>query len=67
MIMSTPNLQSMQLKRQSESRYFYLHHSPCSTHMIYQENAFDDFDGMFCIGSYHEKEVRERELSLIHI
>ena len=29
--------------------------------MIYQENAFDDFDGMFCIGSYHEKEVRERE------
>ena len=64
MIMSTPNLQSMQLKRQSESRYFYLHHSPCSTHMIYQENAFDDFDGMFCIGSYHEKEVREREKNL---
>tara|TARA_B100000941_G_scaffold287836_1_gene263685 strand:+ start:1420 stop:2535 length:1116 start_codon:yes stop_codon:yes gene_type:complete len=61
MITSTPNLQSMQLKRQSESRYFYLHHSPCSTHMVYLENAFDDFDGMFCIGNYQEKEVRERE------
>ncbi len=64
MIMSTPNLQSMQLKRQDESRYYYLHHSPCSTHMIYQENAFDDFDGMFCIGNYQEKEVREREKNL---
>ena len=64
MIMSTPSLQSMQLKRQAKSRYFYLHHSPCSTHMIYQENAFDHFDGMFCIGEYQEKEIREREKKL---
>ena len=32
-----------------------------STHMIYQENAFDNFDGIFCVGPYHIKETRERE------
>ena len=64
MIMSTPNLQSMQLKREVNSRYFYTHHSPVSTHMIYQENAYDDFDGMFCVGPHHVKEVEEREEKL---
>ena len=58
MIMSTPSLQSMQLKREKNSKYFYIHHSPMSTHMIYEENAFDNFDGIFCVGPY---------LSLIHI
>ena len=61
MIMSTPDLQSMQLKREKATIYYFLHHSPCSTHMIYQEDAFDHFDGMFCIGPYHENEVLERE------
>ena len=61
MVMSTPSLQSMQLKRQKESKYYYIHHSPMSTHMIYQENAFDNFDGIFCVGPYHIKETRERE------
>ena len=64
MIMSTPNLQSMQLKREKKSRYFYIHHSPVSTHMIYQENAYDHFDGMFCVGPHHVKEVEERERKL---
>ncbi|MBH44947.1 MAG: hypothetical protein CL907_05030 [Dehalococcoidia bacterium] len=61
MIMSTPSLQSMQLKREKNSKYFYIHHSPMSTHMIYEENAFDNFDGIFCVGPYHIKETRERE------
>ena len=61
MIMSTPNLQNMQLKKEKSTKYYYLHHSPCSTHMIYNENAFDHFDGMFCIGSYQRDEVLERE------
>ena len=64
MIMSTPNLQSMQLIREVNSRYFYTHHSPVSTHMIYQENAYDDFDGMFCVGPHHVKEIEEREEKL---
>ena len=61
MIMSTPNLQSMQLKKEENTKYYYLHHSPYSTHMIYEENAFDDFDGMFCVGPHHVNEVTERE------
>ena len=61
MVMSTPSLQSMQLKRERNSKYFYVHHSPMSTHMIYEENAFDNFDGIFCVGPYQIKETRERE------
>jgi len=61
MIMSTPSLQSMQLKREKSSKYFYLHHSPMSTHMVYEEDAFDNFDGIFCVGPYQIKETIERE------
>ena len=49
MIMSTPNLQNMQLKKEKETKYYYLHHSPCSTHMIYEDNAFDHFEGKYTI------------------
>ena len=61
-IMSTPNLQNMQLKKEKGTKYYYLHHSPCSTHMIYEDNAFDHFEGMFCIGPYQKNEVLEREM-----
>ncbi|MBU1674078.1 CDP-glycerol glycerophosphotransferase family protein [Patescibacteria group bacterium] len=34
-------------------------HSPVSTHMIYPDGTFDNFDIFFCAGPHHEKELKE--------
>ena len=60
-IMSTPSLETMQLKRSNITKYLYIHHSPVSTHMIYKEDAFDNFDVIFCVGPHHISEIKERE------
>ena len=59
--MSTPSLETMQLKRSNTTKYLYIHHSPVSTHMIYKEDAFDNFDVIFCVGPHHISEIKERE------
>ena len=39
-----------------------LHHSICSTHMIYNSKAFDNFDYIFNVGEYQNLEIkRERK------
>jgi len=62
MVMSTPDLENMYLKRSIHPvHYVYVHHSLVSTHMVYNEGAFDHFDTIFCVGPHHEAETRARE------
>tara|TARA_B100000686_G_C16793848_1_gene980761 strand:- start:248 stop:1381 length:1134 start_codon:yes stop_codon:yes gene_type:complete len=61
LITTTPNIQSKQLKKSDNTHYIYTNHSPVSTHMVYQENAFDDFDTFLCCGPHQYEEIKMRE------
>lgn len=61
-VTSTPDLETFHLKRSVNNvHYAYIHHSMISMHMGYRADAFDHFDSIFCVGSYHIKEIRKRE------
>lgn len=60
-LMTTPDLGNLYLKKYSSNTYIYVHHSICSTHMIYNEKAFDNFDIIFNVGEYQNQEIRYRE------
>lgn len=60
-VMTTPDLDSFHIKKNKYNKYIYIHHSMCSTHMIYREKAFDKFDYIFNVGDYQNKEIQERE------
>jgi len=62
MVITMPDRQKFHFKRtQSQVQYVYVHHSMVSTHMIYTEEAFDEFDTIFCVGPHHKAEIEERE------
>ncbi len=62
MVMTTPDLQTMQLKRSKHDvHYVYVHHAINSMHMAYRPAAFDHFDAILCVGPHHEEEVRQTE------
>ena len=66
LVTTTPSIQSKQLKRGKNTHYIYTNHSPVSTHMVYQENAFDHFDTILCCGPHQVEEIQKRE-SLYHL
>lgn len=41
--------------------YIYAFHSMVSTHMIYREGAFDNYDAVLCTGPHQYQEIRKRE------
>lgn len=60
--MTTPDLQTSQIKRSKHSvHYVYVHHAINSMHMAYRPAAFDHFDAILCVGPHHEDEVRQTE------
>ncbi len=62
LVMTMPDLNTFHIKRSPNcNQYIYFHHSMVSTHMVYREGAFDQFDTMLCVGPYHKKEVRKWE------
>ena len=61
LVTSTPSLETLQLKKSSSTKYAYINHSPVSTHMVYEEDAFDNFDYILCTGPNHLKEIYDRE------
>lgn len=62
MIMTTPDLQTLQLKRSKHPvHYVYVHHAINSMHMAYRPAAFDHFDAILCVGPHHTEEVRQTE------
>ena len=61
-VMTMPDLGNSYIRRSvNSSSYVYVHHSMVSTHMIYNDDAFDGFDTIFCVGPHHVAETRERE------
>lgn len=61
-VTTTPDLQTMQLKRSNRNVfYIYVHHSLVSTHMAYRPAAFDHFDAIMCSGPHHVRETRAAE------
>ena len=63
LIMTMPDLGSYHIKRSKEFpvHYVYTFHSMNSTHMEFQKTAFDQFDSIFCVGSYQIQELRATE------
>ena len=62
LVMTMPDLNSFYIKKSPGCRHYaYLFHSPVSTHMTYQSEAFDSYDSIFCVGPHHEQEIRARE------
>lgn len=61
LVLTTPDIGKKRLKRSMLcEKIIYLFHSPVSTHMIYNEGAFDNFDVFFCIGAHQYDELNER-------
>lgn len=61
-VTTTPDLETMQLKRSKTDVYYvYAHHSMISTHMGYRPAAFDHFDAILCTGPHHIQEIRTHE------
>ena len=65
LVTTMPDLNNFHIKRSKyKVKYLYLHHSLVSTHMIYNEKAFDAFDIIICAGKHQVKEIRKRETLL---
>ena len=61
-IMTLPDLDNYYIKRSNKNiKYFYVFHSVFSTHRIYNEKAFDNYDVIMCAGEHHLQEIRRRE------
>ena len=58
---STPDLNNTIFMKSkfSKCKYIYLQHSPLSLNLIYSENAFNHFDAVQVISSYHYNEMKE--------
>jgi YidC/Oxa1 family membrane protein insertase len=62
MIMTMPDLGHFLFKRSpTVGRYIYVFHAAVSTHQQYRENAFFNYDAIFCAGSYQVEELRAAE------
>ena len=63
LIMTMPDLGNYHIKRSKvfPVHYVYVFHTITSTHMVFQKNAFDQFDSMFCVGPYQIQELRATE------
>jgi len=62
MIMTLTDLDNYHLKRSKNPvHYVYVFHALVSTHMVYSENAFDNYDSILCAGPHHVNEIRRKE------
>ena len=61
-VMTLTDLHKFHLRRSiNPVHYVYMFHALVSTHMMYNEGAFDHYDTIICCGPHHKKEIRERE------
>lgn len=63
-IMSTPDLENLYLKRsyvRKDIEYVYVFHGPTSTNMCVHKGCFDHYDTIFCVGQHIIDELRESE------
>jgi YidC/Oxa1 family membrane protein insertase len=61
-VLTMIDLQVMHVKRSiNKVHYVYLFHSMGSTHMVDNENSYDFYDTILCVGPHQIKEIRRRE------
>jgi YidC/Oxa1 family membrane protein insertase len=61
-VMTLTDLNNFHLRRSiNKVHYVYIFHALVSTHMMYREGAFDNYDTIICCGPHHVKEIRKRE------
>ena len=66
-VFTMPDLNMYHLKKSKHTKeYIYLFHAFSSTHLQYNEQAFDAYDTIFCVGPHHIKEIEARE-NLYHL
>lgn len=63
LIMTLPEIDCYYLKKSIHKNveYIYVFHSIFSSHRIYSEMAFDNYDTILCVGNFHLNEIKERE------
>ncbi|ARN73864.1 CDP-glycerol glycerophosphotransferase family protein [Oceanicoccus sagamiensis] len=63
LVMTMPDLENFHIKRSQifQVHYLYLFHAMVSTHSNYRKAAFDNFDTIFCTGSFQIDEIRATE------
>ena len=62
MIMTLSNLGENQIKKvKSCKKYVYFFHSYCSTHKLYEQFAFKNYDIIFAVGDFQIKELKKAE------
>lgn len=62
MIMTMPDLGNYLFKRSPEViNYVYMFHAVVSTHQQYRKAAFFNYDTIFCIGEYQQREIQKAE------
>ncbi|MBP5191142.1 MAG: CDP-glycerol glycerophosphotransferase family protein [Opitutales bacterium] len=62
LVMTMPDLNTLYVRKNNKTReYVYLFHSFSSTHLQYNERAFDAYDTIFCVGPHHIQEIQKRE------
>ena len=63
-LMTVPDLDKYQIKRsyvRKDVEYGFIFHWMTSTTMVLRENGLDNFDTLFTVGPYMEKEIRRTE------
>ncbi len=63
-VMTTPDLEKYYLKRsyiKKDIEYVYAPHDTMSSFFGFQENAFDNFDTILCVGEHFKKEILKAE------
>lgn len=63
-VMTTPDLETYQIKRSKMSKeveYIYTPHDAMSVHMGFREHALDHFDTVLCVGPQQIEEIRATE------
>ena len=61
-VFTMPDLNTYHLKKSKDTKeYIYLFHAFSSTHLQYNNAAFDAYDTVFCVGPHHVKEIEARE------
>jgi YidC/Oxa1 family membrane protein insertase len=61
-VMTMPDIDKFHIRRSiNPVHYVYIFHALVSTHMMYQEGAFDHYDTIICTDNRQIKEIRARE------
>jgi YidC/Oxa1 family membrane protein insertase len=62
LLLTMVDLNQYHIKRSTNSvNHIYVFHAINSTHMIYNEGAFNHYDTIFCVGPHQVEEIRKTE------